>query len=57
MYVEFGFSDDQECTLYLFNLVLQEKAFHSLREKFLLTVTLDVVDIFQLLNLIVLDGG
>jgi len=55
--LEFGFSDDQECTLYLFNLVLQEKAFYLLREKFLLTVTLDVVDIFQLLNLIVLDGG
>jgi len=55
--LEIGFSDDQECTLYLFNLVLQEKAFHLLREKFLLTVTLDVVDIFQLLNLIVLDGG
>jgi len=35
----------------------RKKLFIYSREKFLLTVTLDVVDIFQLLNLIVLDGG
>ena len=53
MNVVFGFCEDQGRSLYLFYLVLQEKA----PQRFLLTVTLNVVDIFQLLNLNVLDGG
>jgi len=57
MYVVFGFFEDQGCTLYFFQLGITGKGSSFTPIEIPLTVTLNVIDIFQLLNLIVLDGG